>query len=174
MKMVFEEIRKYERVKNSQSGLRLGEKRKIANRLGEQGKTDRPICPECSSNEIISKGTSWYCKACGRWFLKKKRGQYYKRIKQELGAFLTEFWNKMRQKYPSCVLGDVLYYPKLAEAIGKKYGISDLDRTRTLMSNAVFYYTNQNKTVETPKLHEFFENIGNETQESWFHRWWAR
>lgn len=34
---------------------------------------NRPECIECGSENVISKGVSWLCKDCGRWFLKKKR-----------------------------------------------------------------------------------------------------
>lgn len=30
-------------------------------------------CPDCSGKNIISKGIEWYCKDCGRWWLKKYR-----------------------------------------------------------------------------------------------------
>jgi len=30
----------------------------------------RPPCPDCGSRYIISKGASWLCKVCGRWFRK--------------------------------------------------------------------------------------------------------
>lgn len=40
-----------------------------------KGNLDRPNCPECGSDKIISKGMSWYCKTCGRWFIKKRRLQ---------------------------------------------------------------------------------------------------
>lgn len=36
---------------------------------------NRPNCPECGSYEIVSKGMSWYCKKCGRWFIKKRRSK---------------------------------------------------------------------------------------------------
>lgn len=36
--------------------------------------TEQPPCPECNSTNVISKGTSWYCKDCGRWWLKITRG----------------------------------------------------------------------------------------------------
>ena len=45
---------------------------------------NKPLCIECGSKEVISKGISWYCKACGRWFLKKLRGKYPDRIKKEV------------------------------------------------------------------------------------------
>jgi len=42
-------------------------------RFNSEGNLDRPLCVECGSSEVISKGISWYCKACGRWFLRKPR-----------------------------------------------------------------------------------------------------
>lgn len=42
-------------------------------RLGEQKIENRPLCPECGSSRVISKGMSWYCRKCGRWFVKKRR-----------------------------------------------------------------------------------------------------
>ena len=39
----------------------------------EEKPEERPPCPECGSNIIISKGISWLCKDCGRWWLKIKR-----------------------------------------------------------------------------------------------------
>lgn len=35
---------------------------------------NRPKCVECGSDKVISKGVSWLCKTCGRWFVKKRRG----------------------------------------------------------------------------------------------------
>jgi hypothetical protein len=49
-------------------------------RLDGSQNLNKPLCVECGSNEVISKGMSWYCKACGRWFLKIRRGSFNKRI----------------------------------------------------------------------------------------------
>jgi len=38
---------------------------------------NKPVCPECGSKNIISKGVSWLCKDCGRWFKKKRRDRVY-------------------------------------------------------------------------------------------------
>lgn len=114
-------------------------------RLDSKGNLNRPPCPECGSKEIISKGISWLCKSCGRWFLKKRRGNYYVRIKRQLGKRLYDFWMKLKTKYKGqqVSLGDVLNYPNLAETIAEEYGISSIETIKTLMSEALFEYENR-------------------------------
>ena len=40
---------------------------------GNSVTSNEPHCPDCGSNEIMSKGVAWLCKSCGRWFNKNKR-----------------------------------------------------------------------------------------------------
>src|SRR5271157_1347796 len=40
-----------------------------------QSEPSRPPCPECGSNDILSKGLEWNCKSCGRRWLKNPRGK---------------------------------------------------------------------------------------------------
>jgi len=34
---------------------------------------DRPPCPECGSDHVISRGKEWYCRDCGRYWSKIQR-----------------------------------------------------------------------------------------------------
>ena len=34
--------------------------------LTKQQEADRPKCPKCGSNKLISNGISWFCKSCGK------------------------------------------------------------------------------------------------------------
>ena len=61
-------------------------------RFADKGNVDRPNCVECGSDKVISKGISWYCKACGRWFLKIYRRRETTNLKQWV--------NEQREKQP--------------------------------------------------------------------------
>jgi len=66
--------------------------------------SERPICVECGSGKVISKGVSWLCKDCGRWFTKKPRGHDFRRrveaeiyqrtrsVKEEYGSLSAFQW----------------------------------------------------------------------------------
>jgi len=42
-------------------------------RLGESIK--RPVCEECGSEHVISRGKEWYCRGCGKYWSKIKRNR---------------------------------------------------------------------------------------------------
>lgn len=63
--------------------------------------SEKPLCVECGSKEVISKGISWYCKACGRWFLKKLRGKYPDRIKKEVLRACIKAFRTYEKENPS-------------------------------------------------------------------------
>ena len=42
----------------------------------------RPTCPECGNSHVISKGSSWLCRGCGRWFSNTYRRK--KEVKKDL------------------------------------------------------------------------------------------
>lgn len=73
----------------------------------KNGNLDRPKCIECESKHVISKGVSWLCKDCGRWFLKVKRGKWSYRtketIKKEVKQLLEERDGKRFCPYPYLV-----------------------------------------------------------------------
>jgi len=35
--------------------------------------SNRPPCPRCNSHNIMSRGSQWYCKDCGRYYIKRKK-----------------------------------------------------------------------------------------------------
>jgi hypothetical protein len=49
----------------------------LEEKLSHKAKTsdfpNRPSCPECSSNHVVSSGHNWQCQECGRQFRKKLR-----------------------------------------------------------------------------------------------------
>ena len=47
-------------------------------------KLNRPLCLECGSGEVISKGTMWLCKECGRWWSKIRRRERFIRYKEDI------------------------------------------------------------------------------------------
>jgi len=54
----------------------------------------RPKCIECGSKQVISKGVSWYCKACGRWFIKVRRtNKWVEDIKREVAEMKSNETN---------------------------------------------------------------------------------
>jgi hypothetical protein len=62
-------------------------------------------------------------------------------------AYVQEFLNKLRQKYPTVVFNDVIYYPKLTEAISEKYGISNIHTIRSLMNDAFITYAQNGEAL---------------------------
>ena len=43
---------------------------------------ERPNCPRCGSDKIISRGNQWHCKSCGRYFTKKLKQKSIEEHKQ--------------------------------------------------------------------------------------------
>ena len=90
--------------------------------------SEKPKCVECGSDKVISKGMSWYCKTCGRWFIKKRRGIFLKRVKE----YTIKEWDRLCRKngyqpiygFEPMVNSELSRKSQFINRIAEKFGIS--------------------------------------------------
>ena len=99
--------------------------------------SEKPLCVECGSKQVISKGVSGYCKACGRWFLKNRRGDFLRRV----GEHAKKEWERIcRENGYQPIYGtpmiesELSYETKFIPSIAQKFGISP-----KMVKSAIFH-----------------------------------
>lgn len=96
---------------------------------------DRPKCVECGSSHIISRGSSWECKECGRRFQKRYRGEFGERQFNKRVKEIRELANE-QAKRNKCSAILIAHQSWFRREIMEKYNLSE--RTAIKLLKRVF------------------------------------